>query len=242
MKLLGIDIETGKDFDFGPEDQNITEVGAVLWDTDFKQPVMMFSSLVNQEVEIHPDPAGYTGVTTEMVQRYGRSPFNVLSALNDLVDKADYVVEHNGLNFDNVVIAAEMNRHGIVKVEKPIIDTMIDIEYPVNCINRNLTYLAGFHLILNSFPHRAIADVLTMFAVLMKYDIERVIEVANSPMVEVRAIVSYDEKEKAKKANFRWDAERKWWVKETRQLLFDAQKDELPFKYQILVNNQLSLF
>ena len=38
MKILGIDIETGAKFDTPKEENFITEIGAVLWDTDLGCP------------------------------------------------------------------------------------------------------------------------------------------------------------------------------------------------------------
>ena len=47
MKLLGVDLETGGSFDADIiKDNFITEIGAVLWDTELGQPVKMLNELV----------------------------------------------------------------------------------------------------------------------------------------------------------------------------------------------------
>lgn len=224
MILLGIDLETGGEFNSSNEENFITEIGAVLWDTKYNAPVAMQNILIRSDKEISKEAEQYTGISTNMVNDYGITIQEASRVILLMFNKCDFVVAHNGLNFDKPIMEKYFNLP-----EKFWIDTMIDVGYPANCVSKNLTYLAGFHLILNSFPHRAITDVLTMLTILAKYDLNNVIESAKSPMVKLQAIVSFDNKELAKKAGFKWDGSNKIWIKEMRQAKANKFCENLPF-------------
>ncbi len=254
MLLLGIDLETGGSFDAPKEDNFITEIGAVLWDTNHG-PVKIFSEILNLGKEICPEAEEYTGITNQVIKKYGLDPYAhtqlFRSKMNELfymMTKVDYIVAHNGLEFDKPILIRFINSLGNHMPDKTWIDTMIDVPYPNNCASRSLTFLAGFHLLLNCFPHRAITDVLTMMAILMKYDLDEVIKCAETPIVEAVWSSPYPSKHKykgdskayllamkeftknkslASKYRFRWNPEDKEWVLKTRKHLIPDI--ELPF-------------
>lgn len=251
MLLLGIDFETGGAFDAPFEDNFITEVGAVAWDTDLDMPVKMYSKLIRSAVEIPEEVSEYTGVTKRMLDLYGENEPNVIIGLMDLIMEADALVAHNGNGFDRPLFEQtikRLNDKGLLpkyetfkkRYDKiPWVDTQQDIDYPNNCKARSLTYLAGFHLILNCFPHRALTDVLTMLTVMMKYDLNTTLGNALEPKVIVRAAVSYQQRDLAKKERFSWEnaGDKKYektWVKLMRKSEFERLQPTWPFVSMII--------
>ena len=223
MKLLGLDIETGSSFDVPQEQMAITEIGAVLWDTDLGMPVKIFSELINEGQEVCQEASEYTHITTEMIREYGLPPANVQGYMEYLVQQADYIVAHNGRFFDGPVLSHFFARYQmntiLEKFQKTkIIDTQYDIEYPWTVKQRSLPYLAAVHKILNSFPHRAVTDVLTMMEVLNHYDLDRIVQIVESPIRLCKAGVDKTTKDWAKNRKFRYDPETYTWSKEIREI------------------------
>lgn len=240
MLLLGLDFESGGSFEKPLEENFITEVGAVLWDTDTHTPVKMMNKLVYQGKQIAPEATQYTGITNGHIGRFGEPLSIVIGDLCTMAGEASYIVAQNGLMFDKPLLDLELANCGMLDMRptQMWLDTTIDVDYPANCKSRNLTYLAGFHLILNSFPHRAVTDVLTMMTVLSKYDINQVIQNAASPSLLVRAVVGFSEKEKAKKAGFYWEAGEKLWLKNVRKNQLEELSASWDFK-TVIVKEEL---
>lgn len=240
MLLLGLDLETGAAFDTPPEDNFITEIGLVLWDTEFNQPVAMLSQLFTTDQPVADEAAEYTHITNELLALYGR-PFDIrtIQAITNLIEKADYIVAHNGRDFDRPVLAACYARLGLHLPEKPWIDTQHDVDYPKPCRSRSLIYLAGFHGMVNPFAHRAITDVLTMLTILAKYDIKQVVTNSQRKWHIIQANVGYNDREKAKEFGFRWQSDRskvyeKCWVKRVRDDELASLQKECNFNLTIL--------
>lgn len=236
MLLLGLDLESGDSFSVAPADQFITEIGLVLWDTDYRQPVEFFNRLIyDPEKKVDPKAAEYTGISENLLKTHGVTPGPYLVAeILKLCNKADYYVAHNGLAFDKQLLTSSLRSWGKDLPDKPWIDTMIDVPYPTHCRSRNLTYLAGYHQILNCFAHRAVTDVLTMMAILDKYDLDPIYESANSPLVLVSAMVGYNDRQLAKDAGFSWERagteyRPKAWVKLMKQYQYDNVRDSWSF-------------
>lgn len=251
--LLGLDFETGGAFDAPASDNFITEVGAVAWDTDLGLPVKMLSRLVRSAVDIPVEVTEYTGVTKKMLDLYGENEDKVIRELMTLMLQSDAIVAHNGNNFDKPLFEQTIKRlyerglfldieyNSFIERYNNIlwVDTMEDIDYPNNCTAKSLTYLAGFHLILNCFPHRAVTDVLTMLTIMLKYDLNTVIGNAMEGKVIVRAAVSFQEKDLAKKERFSWEkvgdkTYSKTWVKKMRQSQFEELSPAWAFKSYII--------
>ena len=241
MLLLGIDLETGGEFNSPSGGNFIVEMGLVLWDTDFGQPVQIHSALIDPGRPISEEAAEYTGICDEMLKRHGAKPdIRVLNPVKELMQRADFIVAHNGRNFDRPLLEAFFSGLSHKVPPREWIDTLYDIDYPRNCASRNLTYLAGFHGILNSFPHRAVTDVLTMLTILARYDLDTVIENSRSPRVVVKAEVDFGNKEKAKAKKFSWEKPGeglkfpKSWVKIMREKELEALRRECDFPLVIV--------
>jgi len=249
--ILGYDLETGASFDT-PKDQNfITEIGAVLWDVDAGMPVKIYNTLINNPNKtISDDCIQYTGITDHQCDKFGVPLGVAIKEFECMMDLADYSMAHNGRNFDEEVLKGVYHREEAFPsfTPKPLIDTMTDLPFPANCKSRNLTYLAGFHLILNSFPHRAVTDVLTMLAVFNKYDWMEVEEIVNSPIVTYvaqfnypnerrlgagfkKAMVEFNEiKDGVKNLGFKWNPDTKTWTLQTREALIKGVEFPCPVK------------
>lgn len=234
MILLGLDLETGGAFDAPIEENFVTEVGAVLYDTKIGQPVRIYSELLHWEDEnISHEATEYTGITNDLVQRWGQSPKFVACELRSLIKSCDAIVAHNGLGFDKPILVNWSELKESVN-SKPWIDTTIDVPYPNNCRSRNLTYLTAFHRLMNPFPHRAVTDVMLMLEILNLYDVDDIFKTAQSPLVKVVANVSFAEKDLAKAQGFMWDGTNKKWYKNRRKRTLDnTDTDAWGFNYSL---------
>ena len=225
MLLLGLDFETtGLDF----QTDRITEIGAVLWDTDQRQPVQIFSALVAHDDApvITPEIAQLTGITESMLRLHGRSPYEAFRDLIALINECEFIVAHNGAGFDRPMLEAQMRRydedesfHHVAETypwTTPWIDTCMDIEFPPHITTRKLVHLAAEHGFLNPFAHRAIFDVLTMLRILDAYPLQPILECAMQPIVTLQALVSFDDRELAKARGYRWSANQKAWLKKVK--------------------------
>jgi DNA polymerase-3 subunit epsilon len=229
MFWLGLDFETtGLD----TSKERITEVGAVLWDCKEKLPLSMFNALIFDETmpELTPEITALTGLKTETLKRWGSDPKEILQTLTGLMAHADYIVAHNGTNFDKPLYYAECKRWGVTPCEKPWIDSCADVPYDARIATRKLVHLAAEHNFLNPFAHRAVFDVLTMFKVISQYDHDEIIRYANSPNITVRAVVTYEDRLKASSRGYRWNADAKHWIKTIKNFQIEKETKECPFK------------
>lgn len=224
MKVLGLDIETtGLD----PLKDSVTEIGAVLYDVVDKKPLEMMNRVIKTTDKIPQRIIDLTGLTDVVIANHGKDMLEVISEFNALASQADYLVIHNA-PFD-LGFLKNLEPVGIQGLNKPVIDTMRDLP-----INKNihqsvkLTHLCATHGFLNPFSHRAIFDVLSMLKVMSCYDFQDILNYKNSPNIRVVAHVSYDERNLAKDAGFRWDGSNKLWIKECKEFEFDGN---VPFNY-----------
>jgi DNA polymerase-3 subunit epsilon len=230
MKILGVDFETtGLD----ASEDRITEVGAVLFNWEAQTPLVVLSTLVDPGRPIPEEITRLTGITEEMVAEYGRPEKDVLDDLRHLLDCADFAMAHNAV-FDMGFFNAAVLRNGFTPDDKVWLCTMSDIKYPESITTRNLCHLAAEHSIINPFRHRAVFDVLTMLKMASNYDIDAIIASAQEPTLYVRALVDFDEKEKAKLLQFHWSAPQKIWWRGYKQSDYVGMKDTCGFNTQLL--------
>ena len=249
--FVGFDLETADSFEKEGHDKTISELGAVkyIYRDDKFIPLDFLSILVNEGKGVHADAEEYTGINTALIEHFGKPLTNALMEFNTFILDADYLVSHNGDNFDIPVIQEAMIRDNQLFDLPPNIDTLTCVPYPKNCKQKNLTYLQAFHGFANPFPHRACTDVMTMFKVMENYDIVKICEVAVSPIVKYTASFQYPKerglpagmsyaeamrdfnkvKDTVKGLGFRWNPDGKVWVYEGKELIFEETiREQLP--------------
>ena len=217
--LLIVDVETtGTD----PETDEIVEYAHVLYSVSEASIVECRSSLVVPAVD--NASRDITGISDALLRGYGWT----VVGIQDAPARADAYVAHNA-SFD----AAFLRARGWPD-EAPWICTFEAFEWPRPLAGRSLTAIALAHGVGVVTAHRAINDCLTLARCLTRVqeisgDLRERLVRALRPRSEYRALVSYDDRQLAKDAGFRWDPDRRWWV---RRLADDDVEDgslELPF-------------
>lgn len=225
MRLLGLDFETtGLD----TSKDRIVEIGAALWDVEAKRPLTTLGVFCHEPTsEISKESLEMMdricGITLPVLQEFGTPVKGNLAWLDGFCSKhkVDYIVAHNGENYDKPLLMAELARHGVDAPclrMLPWIDTRTDIPFASEPDSRKLKHLAGDHGFINPFAHRAVFDVLTMLRILSNYDIQQVLEFQKIPFMVVRAVVSYEQRDLAKARRYSWEkigekSYPKMWVK-----------------------------
>lgn len=239
MRLLGLDFETT-----GLDHQNdrVTELGVCLWDVELKRPLATVGVFMHEEnfPKLSPKIVELTGLTDEILAEFGTCPKKNFEWLERFCKqhKIDYIVAHNGENFDKPFLLAELDRHGVDATclrSLPWIDTRTDIPFPTEPDSRRLRHLALDCGFINPFEHRAVFDVLTMLKVLSHYPLEDVLAYQKLPFVTARAVVPapWEDEGKgiawAKAQRFSWEKAGdknypKCWVKRVKSNQLDDLK------------------
>ena len=236
MIILGIDVETTG---LNPTTDVVTEVGAVLWDTDLKVPLHSAGYLVNNpEVEVPASTIALNEITSPMCAEWGMSSIGGLTRLHNLYLRADYACAHNA-PFDRSFFETWAVKHNVVIEPKVWIDTKLDVPYPDKW-SRRLIHVAAEHGFVNPFPHRALTDVYTMLRVLGYYDLQEVIRSAESPTIRVRADITYQDTEYREKAKSRGfhpyykDGKFQFWWKAIKEIQLPAEKEACGFPFALI--------
>lgn len=234
MLLCGFDAETTG---LQVNSDRIIEVGAVLWDTDRKAPLRLLSHFIYppENVVVSEEITKITGIELIDLERWGHTPCEGFGILFDFMKDADVMVAHNGTAFDKPFLEAEAARNNLADEMPQLhwLDTSIDIPFPESIKTRKLTHLAAEHGFVNPFAHRALSDVLTMLKVLALYDINEVLRVSKEPNIILVAKIKKPwediapegrkEVDKAKARGFRWDGDRKRWLKIVKESALEAE-------------------
>lgn len=241
MSLLvcGVDLETtGLDLN----KDIIIEAAAVIWDVERKIPVMTMCDMVKIPGGLPPEISEITGITADDLNDYGKPWETVAQTLVDMMKSCNYVMAHNGLDFDKPMLSRCLTNIEKEMPDRVWIDTMLDIPYPKTMKSKKLAHLAAEHFFINPFAHRALFDVLTMLKVASMYDMHELIASAKSPLVKVQALcakpwedggVSTDE---AKQLGYKWDGNLKQWCKRIRQRQLEKEEVKPQHFRQVIVN------
>jgi DNA polymerase-3 subunit epsilon len=239
MLLLGIDLETtGLDINTC----QIIEIGLVLWhvDIDTHSPKIVESFFVKGAESLSDEIVALTGISLDDLEDFGSCPKYVFHRVQSLIKTCNYVVAHNGNNFDKPILKRVMDSLGLEWIDRLWLDTSEDIDFSDKVKTKKLTYLAAEHGFLNPFAHRAVFDVLTMFRVLEKYNLSRIIDNAKSERVELCAEVekpwidSGASSSLAKSMGFYWDGSKKLWIKKVRKNQLEELLKSSKLKLKIL--------
>lgn len=256
MLILGIDLE-GMNENLVENGVNlkvdrVTEIGAVMWDTRINTPVRFFSELIDERdrLKMTEEIIDLTGIDEQLLKEYGLRADEIklcLERLAILMNKADYIMAHNGEKYDKPMLNAMYIRYGLEMPKKVWIDTQNDVEYPSKITHKSMAALEHAHGFINPFPHRAVTDVLAMLKIASHYDYNRIAKIAQSPKIRIVANLrapnwkdkpQVDEfnriKNKVSRARFQWDGENKQWTKIVSKLHLDeGLYNNLEFEWQI---------
>jgi DNA polymerase-3 subunit epsilon len=224
MRILVIDVETtglkaGRDA--------LLEVGCAVFDSSVKAMIWAYSTLL--PIQVENQAVRINNITQEMMKSaidlYAWKPAftnddGPLAPMLQLCDSGavDVCAAHNR-KFDEGFINALAENPPLLRnqdrIAIPWFNT-IDINYPHQKSKSALRYLAVDHGIpVGSQLHRALADVLLTCELLAQVeDLDEQIVEAMKPRAVFQALVSYDDRELAKKAGFRWNKTMKRWEKE----------------------------
>lgn len=237
----GVDIKTDR----------VIEIGAVLWDWEFHQPVRIMSELVNESdrLPMTEEVIQLTGINEDVLERYalkGDEIKPVLERLAKLMESADYLMAHNAKGYDQPMLEGMFKRYDIKIPDTIWIDTLTDLEFPSKIKQKSLAMLEYSHGFINPFPHRAVTDVLSMLKIASQYSLSRMGKLAESPIVQVVAQLQApnwsDKKEvaefnkikhKVAKNRFKWNPSNKTWSKEIQKVLIDEGKINFEFDWFI---------
>jgi DNA polymerase-3 subunit epsilon len=203
-----------------PKTGELLEVAVALWSFDLG---LVQAGSIPVRAEANAAHA-VNGIPLALVRDFGRSRDGLDVWLAGMTAGADAIVAHNA-DFDRQWLP---ELHG-----RPWICTCNDVTWPEPVQSRSLTAIALAHGVGVVDAHRALTDVLTivrLFGAVQArgHSVHDLLEAGLRPKATYRALVSYDDREKAKQAGFRWDAGRKVWVR--KMAVEDASK--LPFKVQ----------
>lgn len=204
-----------------------------------------------------------TGITLLQLQKFGKSPDNVLSDFLEFSRGANYFMAHNktyDLNVFNEALLRYLPRAHEWFSGHPILDSskwicsLNDVPYPARFRCKILSHIALDHGVYpreGEKAHSAMTDVYLVGRTLAAggYTLERILQYRDEPYVYLQALVPppwQDGKKgvnEAKAAGYGYESCRgtdsptfpKCWVKRCKQSEFDAEKAiQLPFKRQIL--------
>lgn len=181
-----------------------------------------------------------TGEPSNSMQRVNRIPVEAIRACGmqsenawEHVDKiastCSAVLAHNA-PFDLGFVPVSEDTYLVRNL--PWIDTKEDVAWPLaNKPGESLVNLTLAHGLGIGHAHRAMADVDMLCRLLtrcheMGHDLQKMLANALRPKAVFQALVSYDDREKAKGAGFHWIPDAKAWTR--RMFVEDAAK--LPFK------------
>lgn len=218
MLLGGLDFETSGE---NPKTTSVVEAGLVMWCTDLHRPVWSMGFLVLDPDAVWEQGAiDSHGITQEQCLAFGVHTEPALKRVISLIQGSEVVCAHNGITFDRVVYETWCDKLGYFawkEKDKTWIDTMMDVPYP-RTFSRKLKYLAAEHNIPHYHAHGALPDATIMMEILDRYPLEKVLESARSPVIVIEALVSFDDKEKAKMLGYHWVPDSKQWVKSIKEV------------------------
>lgn len=230
MILFAFDLETtGLDFQ---KDCPI-EVGAILYSTGQQKCLESQGFLVKTDVPILPEITKLTGITQAAIDKFGIGSYLGLEIVLGMMNKADAVIGHNAKRFDKRMLESWSVRENLqndLRSDILWIDTYTDLP---GADPTKLSYMAADAGFVNMFPHSALADCQTCLKLVQGFDIDKVIQRAESPTVVVQAHQNRNDNDLAKKARFRWYPDRKIWWRFLKEIDLDSFSKNLLFDISV---------
>ena len=189
-----------------PENGHLLEVAVALWSCEHRTTVRSYCALVKAPDN---DAEDVNGIAPALVQGDDARPrADVMRAVVHLVDQADLVLAHFG-DFDKGWLPELASKTWICSE---------DIPWPKPYKSQSLVSIALAHGVGVASAHRALDDVTLLARLLeraceLSGDLDAMLAHAMRPKKLFQALVSFEEKDKAKAARFMWDAAMKRWTR-----------------------------
>jgi DNA polymerase-3 subunit epsilon len=199
---------------------SVIEVAAILYSVEHATPLRSFSSLMYA-----------TGNAAENINRIPAAALadawlaeEAWAEVSEMAGAADAIIAHN----------ADFDRPWCPQVlqDMPWICSKVDLQWPKQTRPEpSLVALALEHDLGVAYAHRALADCDMIARLLTRArelgaNLAEMLVRGQRPKILLQAMVSFDERELAKTAGFRWDPTTKRWLR--RMVAEDAVG--LPFK------------
>lgn len=196
-----------------PQKDRVIEVGCALYSIKHRALLDTWSALIYGEDNA---AAAVNRIPAEALA-HGREHDKVMAALVRMVQRAEIWIAHR-VEFDAAFLP---------DLGRPAVCSKFDIEWPRSNPGASLVEVALAHDVAVAVNHRALADVLLLCRCLERvselgFDVGAMIAKAMRPKKTYQALVSFDEKEKAKTAGFSWDGKTKLWTKKIAPEDLDA--------------------
>jgi len=224
MILLSLDFETtGLDRD----NDEVIEVGAVLYSTGQKKCLESAGYLVKPvNKTISKEITDLTGVHPAAVEKFGFSSEQGLDNLIELAKQADAIIGQNVVRFDKHFFDNWCKRQRKPVVDKLYIDTRTDLPGVQGETLMLMCAKAGF---LNLFPHSALSDAQSVLKLIDGHDIDKIVELAKSPVVVLQGMQGRGDNALAKKRKFSWNPDYKIWWKTVKESQVTEEVSACPF-------------
>ena len=205
------------------------EVACTLYSVKYAAPIESYATIFKS----NENPAeAINHLSVDFLKECGRS--NALdgcwAVVKDLIELSDIIIAHQA-SFDKHFVPNEIGSL------RPWVCSKHDLEWPLGRGGDDLLHLALAHNVGVVYAHRAMSDVDTLVRLFQRvqndfkdWDIQLALKKAQRQKVFCEALVSYNEKDKAKESKFRWEPDRKRWVK----VMFDEDRAALTFKTKVL--------
>lgn len=230
MLILSLDFETSG---LDRNSDRILEVGAVLYSTTLQQMLSADAYLVDNEVPITKEITDITGIRKSMVDKFGINSKTALPRLLTLVDQCEAIAGQNILDFDMPFLENWVQREKETLPPRLVIDTKTDLP---GVEAKHLGYMAADEGFVNPFPHRALADCLTVIKLISLHDGKRkpttfddIVIRAKSPRLTIAANVSFENNDLAKKRGYKWHPDRRVWHKIVKEMDLELEAKQAPF-------------
>jgi len=204
--ILILDLETTG---VTPGTDRIVEVGLLLYSVTHRSTIRAMSSVVDSGVG---NPAESINRVPGAILGDGITPDTAYSTVRSWMGAADAVIGHNIVDFDRMFLPPD------IQTLRPFIDTCNDLLWPrQQKPGEGLVKLALAHDLGVSHAHRAAVDCDLLARLLTRVhelgvDLGPFLERGLRPKAQFQAMVSYDDRELAKTAGFKWneDGSRRW--------------------------------